>query len=253
MPEAQLMKGQPYSKRLLKGKLRYSYPVIVEEKRDEIRTHFKLVRCQDSGKPVACEVLSYAGKPLYNLHKQCEFIYSILLREGLNELDCGVEVNRSFNRPVAAMLEAGTVVIDVDATRLPSAAHVLGRIENLALSPERRARVVVDQRSGTIVIGEDVRISRVAISQGSLTVRVDETPVAVQPNPFTEGETIVLPRTDIEMETEPGIGLAEVVGDVSLSQLVTGLNALGVGPRDMIDVLKSIHAAGALHAEFIIQ
>lgn len=97
MPEAQLMKGQPYSKRFLKGTLRYSYPVIVEEKRDEIRAHFKLVRCQDSGKPVSCEVLSYAGKPLYNLHKQCEFIYSILLREGLNELDCGVEVNESYD------------------------------------------------------------------------------------------------------------------------------------------------------------
>jgi flagellar P-ring protein FlgI len=162
-------------------------------------------------------------------------------------------LNSSFDRPVAVMLDAGTVAIDIAATRMRSPAHVLSRIENLTLSPERRARVVVDQRSGTIVIGEDVRISRVAIAQGALTVRVQEAPVAVQPNPFAQGETIELPRTDVDVTLDPGTGLAEVTGATSLSELVSGLNALGVGPRDMIDILKSIHAAGALHAEFVVQ
>lgn len=162
-------------------------------------------------------------------------------------------VNQEFGRGVAAMLDAGTVSLDIRATRMGSPAHVLGRIENLTVEPEQRARVVVDQRSGTIVVGSDVRISRVAVSQGNLTLRVEETPQAVQPNPFAEGETVVVPRSSASLEEEPGIGMAELRDTSTLSDVVAGLNALGVAPRDMIDILKSIHAAGALHAEFVVQ
>jgi flagellar P-ring protein precursor FlgI len=162
-------------------------------------------------------------------------------------------INRDFGRPVALMLDSGTVQLDVPATRMRSVAHALGRIENIQVQPERKARVVVDQRSGTIVMGEDVRISRVAVSQGNLTLRVQEAPIAVQPNPFSDGETVIVPRTNAEIIEEPGIGLAEVPSSTSLSEVVAGLNALGVNPRDMIDILKSIKAAGALHAEFIVR
>jgi flagellar P-ring protein FlgI len=119
-------------------------------------------------------------------------------------------------------------------------------------SPKSGARVVVDQRSGTIVMGEDVRISRVAVSQGNLTLRIEEAPLVVQPNPFAEGETLVVPRSEAAIETERGIGLAEVPDGTSLSQVIAGLNALGVAPHDMIDILKSIKAAGALHADLIV-
>lgn len=162
-------------------------------------------------------------------------------------------INSDFGRPVAFMLDSGTVQLDIPTTQMASVAHALGRIENIAVLPERKARVVVDQRSGTIVMGEDVRISRVAVSQGNLTLRIQEAPIAVQPNPFAEGETVVVPRTDAEIEEEPGIGLAEVPDGASLSEVISGLNALGVSPRDMIDILKSIKAAGALHAEFIVR
>lgn len=162
-------------------------------------------------------------------------------------------INAAYGRPVAAMLDAGTVRFDIAAARAPSPAHAIGRIENLPVRPERRARVVVDQRSGTIVMGEDVRISRVAVSQGNLTLRIEEAPLAVQPNPFAEGETVVVPRTRADLEEERGTGLAEVSGGTSLSEVIAGLNALGVSPRDMIDILKSIKAAGALHAEFIVR
>ena len=161
-------------------------------------------------------------------------------------------VNREFGRGVAAMTDAGTVSVDVRATRL-STAQALGRIESLVVQPELRARVVVDQRSGTIVVGADVTISRVAVSQGNLTLRVEEAPIAVQPNPFAEGETVVVPRSTASVQEEPGIGMAEIRDTSSLSDVVAGLNALGVSPRDMIDILKSIHAAGALHAEFVVQ
>ncbi|MCB1400589.1 MAG: flagellar basal body P-ring protein FlgI, partial [Rhodobacteraceae bacterium] len=120
------------------------------------------------------------------------------------------------------------------------------------IEPERRALVVVDQRSGTIVMGEDVRISRVAVSQGNLTLRIEETPLAVQPNPFAQGETVIVPRTQASIEEEPGLHIAEIPDGSSLSQVVSGLNALGVSPRDMIDILKSVNSAGALHAEFVV-
>ncbi len=162
-------------------------------------------------------------------------------------------INQSFGRSVAVMLDAGTVSLDIDGTRARSPAHALGRIENILVEPENKARVVVDQRSGTIVMGEDVRISRVAVSQGNLTLRVSETPLVVQPNPFARGETVIIPRTDAEIEEEPGTGLAEVPPGTSLSEVISGLNALGVSPRDMIDILKSIKAAGALHAEFVVR
>lgn len=162
-------------------------------------------------------------------------------------------INRDFGRRVAVMLDSGTVQLNVPATRMASVAHALGRIENIQVEPERKARVVVDQRSGTIVMGEDVRISRVAVSQGNLTLRVQETPIVVQPNPFTQGATLVVPRTNAAIEEEPGISLAEVQPGTSLSEVIAGLNALGVSPRDMIDILKSIKAAGALHAEFIVR
>lgn len=162
-------------------------------------------------------------------------------------------INADFGRSVAIMLDAGTVELSIPATQMVSTAHAVGRIENISVAPERRARVVVDQRSGTIVMGEDVRISRVAVSQGGLTLRVEEQPLVVQPNPFADGETVIVPRTNVEIEEEPGTGLAEVPEGTSLSEVIAGLNALGVSPRDMIDILKSIKAAGALHADFVVR
>lgn len=162
-------------------------------------------------------------------------------------------INTNIGRNVALMLDAGTVQLDIERMAMPSPAHALGRIENITIEPERRARVVIDQRSGTIVMGEDVRISRVAVSQGNLTLRIEEAPVVIQPNPFSEGETVVVPRTNVGIEEEPGIGLAEIREGTSLSEVIAGLNALGVSPRDMIDILKAIKASGALHAEFVVR
>ncbi len=160
-------------------------------------------------------------------------------------------VNGEFGKPVAVMQDAGTVAVDIGATGMQSPAHVLARIEGILVDPETRARVVVDQRSGTIVMGADVRISRVAVAQGNLTLRVEESPLVVQPNPFAEGESVVVPRTSASIG-KSGTGLAEVQGSTDLAEVVAGLNALGVAPYDMIDILKSINAAGALHAEFVV-
>ena len=161
-------------------------------------------------------------------------------------------INDDLGDGVATLLDATTISIDSASLGTVNPARLVGRIENLLIEPESRARVVVDHRSGTIVMGEEVRISRVAVSQGNLTLRVRETPMVSQPNPFAPGQTVVVPRTDAEITQEPGIGFAEVSGESSLSDVVAGLNALGVRPRELIDILKAVHAAGALHAEFIV-
>jgi len=195
------------------------------------------------------------------VEREVDFDFSGLesLRLALREPDftTAARIERAINgavgRPVAMMLDSGTVRLDIAGMGARSPAHALGRVENLSVDPQRKARVVVDQRSGTIVMGQDVRISRVAVSQGNLTLRIQETPLAVQPNPFARGETVVVPRTKADIEEEDGIGLAEVPEGTSLAEVIAGLNALGVAPRDMIDILKSIKAAGALHAEFVVR
>lgn len=162
-------------------------------------------------------------------------------------------INQEFGKRIASMMDSGTVTLNLTAANMASPAHVIGRLENLLVEPETRARVVVDQRSGTIVMGEDVRISRVAVAQGNLTLKIEESPIVVQPNPFSEGQTIVVPRTNASIDKGNGTGLAEISEGTNLSDVVAGLNALGVAPHDMIDILKSINAAGALHAEFMVR
>lgn len=159
-------------------------------------------------------------------------------------------INDAFSADIAKMQDSGTVT--VIAGGFGGIAEAIARIENLRVEKGQKARVVIDQRSGTIVLGDEVRVSRVAISQGDLTLRVRETPIAVQPSPFGAGETVVLPRTDAAIEEEVE-GLAIVEESVSLANLVEGLNALGVTTRQMIDILNAIKAAGALHAEFVLQ
>lgn len=162
-------------------------------------------------------------------------------------------INKNVGTKVAEMLDSGTVQLDLAKAGIDTPALLMAQIENLEVMTSTKARVVVDQRSGTIILGSDVRISRVAVTQGSLTLQVQEDPLVVQPNPFANGESVVIPRTTASINEQPGNGLAIVETSVSLPQVVAGLNALGVSARDMIDILKSIKAAGALQAEFIVQ
>ncbi len=123
-------------------------------------------------------------------------------------------------------------------------------VEQLPVEPDQIARVVIDERSGVIVMGSDVKISTVAIAQANLTIKITETPQVSQPNPFAEeGETVVVPRTDLEVNNGPNAKLAVMETGVTLEDLVTGLNRLGVPPRDVITILQAIKAAGALQAE----
>jgi flagellar P-ring protein precursor FlgI len=126
----------------------------------------------------------------------------------------------------------------------------LAEIEQLRVEPDQVARIVIEEASGTIVMGAHVRVSTVAVAQGNLTIRITETPVVSQPNPLAPGgQTAVVPRTNIEVDDQAERRVGVIPAGVTLQELVRGLNALGVGPRDLIPILQSIKAAGALQAE----
>ncbi len=150
--------------------------------------------------------------------------------------------------PSTALAENGSVVALRAPAQLGMAAFI-SRVENMPVAVDTPARVIIDEVNGVIVMGENVRVSTVAIAQGNLTISVQETPQVSQPAPFSQGETVVVPQTDVTVEEELGREIRLVNGATSLSTLVNGLNALGVSPRDMISILQAIKAAGALQAD----
>lgn len=161
-------------------------------------------------------------------------------------------INASVGFPLAVMRDPGTVDLDLRGmTESPS--RLLASIENLPISVSTPARIVIDEKSGTIVLGEDVTISKVAIAQGNISISVRETPVASQPNPFARGETMRLPRSEINITQTGSSQIAMLEPNVTLSQLIAGLNALGVSPQEMADIIRSMKAAGAIHADLVIR
>ena len=162
-------------------------------------------------------------------------------------------VNTEIGREVAYPKDSGTVVLNVYAGG-GDPADLLTRIESLPINPDLPARVVIDENTGVIVMGENVRISKVAVAQGNLTIRITETPQVSQPNPFSNtGVTVVVPRTNVEVQEDADRKLAVLESSVTLEELVAGLNSLGVSPRDMISILQTIKTAGALQAELMVQ
>lgn len=161
-------------------------------------------------------------------------------------------INTALGRPLAFMRDPGSIELNM-ANAGGSPARILAAIENLPVKVETPARIVIDEKSGTIVLGQDVTISQVAIAQGNISIKVRQNPVVVQPNPFAEGETIVLPRTDIAIGQTGNQNIALLTPNTTLSQLIEGLNALGVRPQEMADIIRAMSAAGAIHAELVVR
>jgi flagellar P-ring protein precursor FlgI len=157
-------------------------------------------------------------------------------------------INDYLGGPVAEPVDPGTVQLNVPKAFDGKVVALLTEIEQLQVEVDLPAKIVIDERSGIIVMGRDVRVSTVAVAQGNLTVSISETPQVSQPAPQSRGQTVVVPRSKVGV-TEDGKRLALVREGVSLQQLVDGLNALGIGPRDMIAILQAIKAAGAIQAD----
>lgn len=158
-------------------------------------------------------------------------------------------INDFMGADTAEPTDPATITLQIPPKYRGNMIRLVTEVEQLKVEPDQTARVVVDERSGIIVMGRDVRVSTVAIAQGNLTVTITEQPMVSQPGPLSNGQTAVVPRTGVKVDTGDGNKLALVKEGVSLRELVDGLNALGVGPRDLISILQAIKTAGALQAD----
>ena len=159
-------------------------------------------------------------------------------------------VNAYLGGNTAQATDPSNVELSIPANYPGGVMALLTDIEQVKVDPDQPAKVVIDENSGVIVMGSDVRISTVAIAQGNLTIKVTETPQVSQPSPFSNtGTTQVVPRTSIQVDDSKGNKMTVIHDGVSLQHVVDGLNALGVGPRDIISILQAIKAAGALQAD----
>jgi flagellar P-ring protein precursor FlgI len=162
-----------------------------------------------------------------------------------------VAINDRFHQPLAKSGDPGSVELKVPADFQGRMVEFIAEIERLEVKPDTAARVVVNERTGTIVMGENVRIATVAVSHGNLTLLIKETPKVSQPPAFSGGETKVVPRTELKVTEESG-GLATLKEGASIGDVVRALNTLGVTPRDLIGILQAIKAAGALQGDLTV-
>jgi len=192
-------------------------------------------------------------------------------------------INAALHQPLANALDSGTVKLTVPESAKADMVGFVTSVEQLRVEPDQVARVIIDEANGIIVMGENVRISTVAVAQGSLTVRITETPQVSQPNAFAPGgnaaaaanpatgrpaapgrggaqfapnggaATVVVPRTNIAVDEQKDRRLAILPPGITIQELVNSLNALGIGPRDMISILQAIKAAGAMQADLEVR
>jgi flagellar P-ring protein FlgI len=160
-------------------------------------------------------------------------------------------INKVMGGGCAKAVDAASIRLQVPSTHNDRMVELMTELENIEIHPESMAKVVVNERTGTIVMGEKVRVSPVAIAHGNLTVQVSEQPKVSQPLPFTNGQTTVVPQSKVEVQEGKG-SLAVIGGGVTIGEVVHGINAIGATPRDLINILQAIKAAGALQAELEI-
>ena len=160
-------------------------------------------------------------------------------------------INKQLGAETASVRDPATINLQIPARFQGNTTMLLAQIEQLPVQTDQIAKVVIDEATGTIVMGENVRIDTVAVAQGNLVVKVEETPQVSQPGAFAPpgAETVVVPRTNVTVDEGEGNQMAVLNRGATLNELVAGLNALGVGPRDLITILQTIKAAGALQAD----
>ncbi|MCP4118210.1 MAG: flagellar basal body P-ring protein FlgI [Desulfobacteraceae bacterium] len=161
-------------------------------------------------------------------------------------------INASVGEGVAEAVDSSALRLNIPVTMQRSdVAEFLADIETLTIVPDTRAKVVVNEKTGTVVIGENVTISTVAVAHGNLTVTIKKSADVSQPEPFSEGETVTTPQAEVTV-VEEEVQVMPLPGSATIGELVKGLNSIGVSPRDLITILQSIKAAGALQADLEI-
>lgn len=161
-------------------------------------------------------------------------------------------VNERFDAPVAMATDSGTVRVRIPARYRGDPVGLIAEVQVIEVEPDVPARIVIDERTGTIVLGAGVRIREVAIAQGGLAVEITENLAVSQPQAFGDGSTVVVPETEVRAEVRGG-PIAHVAPTASLADVVAALNALGAGPRDLISIFQALRSAEALQAEIQVQ
>lgn len=162
-------------------------------------------------------------------------------------------INAIYGEDTAFPHDSGTVLIDIPAENRDNIVGFIASVEKIEIDSDAVARVVVNERTGTIVIGKDVKLSTVAVSHGNLSLVIKETPEVIQPNPLAEGETAVVEETSLEVIEEEGrLTVLDMPKDVSIGDIATALNAIGATPRDLIAIFQAIKASGSMHGELVI-
>lgn len=162
-------------------------------------------------------------------------------------------INSQFSGKIAFMRDPTSISVEIPRQFRDQVSRLVAEIEGLRVQPDSKAKVVLDQKTGTIVFNSNVKLSEIALAHNEVTVKIEEAPMVSQPNPFAEGQTILVPRTDISISQDGTNSIAPMKEASNLADLVDGFNALGVDAQSMIDIIKTIHASGALHADLIVQ
>lgn len=158
-------------------------------------------------------------------------------------------INAQLGTNIANSIDPATITLEIPEEYADKVVDLMTKVEQIRVEPDQLAKVVIDENSGIIVIGKDVKINRLAIAQGNLTIRITEIPFVSQPLPFSNGETVVGVNTAIDINESVDSKLSVLETGVNLQELVNGLNALGVTPRDLISILQAVKASGALQAD----
>jgi len=160
-------------------------------------------------------------------------------------------INSYFTQTIASAVDSGSLLVRVPEQYQGKTIDFIATLETLEVMPDTTARIVVNEKTGTIVMGSDVRLSTVAVSHANLSLVISEDAQVSQPNPLAEGDTVVVPETNIEVVEEKG-NLTVLEMGVSIGDVAAALNAIGASPRDLIAIFQAIKAAGALHAELVV-
>jgi flagellar P-ring protein precursor FlgI len=160
-------------------------------------------------------------------------------------------INNHFSQPLASAVDSGSLTIRVPYDFQEHAIDFIAALESLTITPDSPAKIVVNERTGTIVMGEGVKISTVAVSHANLSIVISETASVSQPNALAQGQTEVIPETAIDVVEEKANLVVMEMG-INIGDVANALNAIGATPRDLIAIFQAIKAAGALHAELVI-
>ena len=183
----------------------------------------------------------------FKFNNQTQMTVNLTIRDFGTTMQVVNKINAAMGGEFASATDISTVELELPDRFKGNMVPLMASLENIDISPDGKAKVIVDEKTGTVVLGQDVRLTKVAVAHGNLQIVVSESQTVSQPGPFSDGETVITPETDLAIE-EQNNPLMLMEG-ATLQELVDGLNAIGAAPRDLISIIRALKAAGSLHAE----